>query len=302
MAFLTPKTNRVLKKLVKWVLILMGSLAAIALLFYAVVYFKTNARINKEYQVAIQPAPFIPADSVSYARGKFIATNWGCMGCHGKDLGGGVPILDEKNPVGILYPVNITSGKGGIQYTDKDWIRVLRHGLNKNLKSVWFMPAQDMYKISEQDLGDLLHYLKQQPAVDRTSPAKSLKPLGRMLVFFNKFPLLPAEMIDQTAIPPDSVAVGTTPAYGHYLATTCKGCHGDNFQGAPPHAPGEPAIPNISMSGEVKNWTAEDFIAVFRKGITPQGRQLSDVMPWKIFNYSDNELKAIFTFLQTTKK
>ena len=289
-----------IKKIGKWILILSGSLVAIALVMYAIVYVKTQSRINKAYAVNIKTLQ-IPDDSVSYARGMKIATNRGCMGCHGTDLGGGRAFLDEHNPVGVLYAANITSGNGGLQFKDADWIRVLRHGLGKDNKSVWLMPSQDIYEISNQDMGDLLHYVKSAPPVDRIVPQKSIKPLGRFLLFTNKFPLLPAEMINQNAVVPDSIAVTVSATYGRYLATTCQGCHSANLRGAASHEPGGISPPNITASGEVGKWKAEDFMAVFQKGITPQGRKLNEGMPWDKFTYSEKELKAIYLYLKSLK-
>ena len=289
-----------MKKVFKWIGIVIGSLLSLVILFYIFVYYKTQSRINKEYQVSIQNL-VIPTDSASYERGKLISINRGCQGCHGQDLGGGRAFADDKGPIGILYAANITHGKGGIQFNDADWIRVLRHGVDQQNKSVWFMPSQDIYHISNQDLGDLLSYVKKQPPVDRTVPAHSLKPLGRFLVFNNQLPLLPAEMIDHNAVSKDSVHFSMTPEYGGYLAATCQGCHGGKLKGAPSHGPKEPNIPDISSTGEPGKWKPEDLVAVFRTGKTPTGRQLSDEMPWKAFKYSDDELKSIYLYLQSIK-
>src|SRR5450432_1588686 len=124
-----------LKKFLKWTIITLGSLLVIVIIFYTIVYFKTESRINKVYAVKLQPLT-IPSDSVSFIAGKHIAENRGCIGCHGADLGGGRAFLDKQSPVGLLYSVNITSGQGGINFTDDDWERVLRHGLGKDNKSV----------------------------------------------------------------------------------------------------------------------------------------------------------------------
>ncbi len=289
-----------LRKFFRVIIRVISSLLILVVLCYLVIYFKTQARINKEYQVSLQSLKIYP-DSLSYARGKHVATNWGCMGCHGNDLGGGMAFLDENSPVGLLYAANITSGKGGIQFRDEDWVRVLRHGLNKENKSIWLMPSQDIYRLSNQDMADLIGFVKKQPPVDRIVPAHSLKPLGRVLTFLNKFPLLSAERIDQDAVFQDSVKFAVTTAYGAYLATTCWDCHGNNMKGGPAHGPNEPPAPDISSTGEVGKWTSEDLIKVFRKGITPAGKQLNDAMPWKVFSYSDEELQSIYLYLQSVK-
>jgi mono/diheme cytochrome c family protein len=288
------------RKILKWVALSVGSLLLLAGLFYAVIYFKTEARINKEYDVKLQSLT-IPTDSVSYAKGNHIATNRGCMGCHGPNLAGSEIILPPGSPLGVLQASNITNGKGGINYTDQDWIRVLRHGLNKHNKSVWFMPSHEVYHISNQELGQLICYLKQQPPVDNVTHAKSLKPLGRALTFFDKFPLLPAEMIDHNAVYKDTVQSAVTAAYGAYLATICQGCHGPQLKGTPARGEYDPASPDITHTGNVGRWKDSDFIIALRTGKTPEGKQLTDAMPWKYFNFTDDELKAILLHLKQVR-
>ncbi len=289
-----------LKKVAKWVLLTVGGLLCIVLVFYVVIYFKTESTINKTYQVKTQPIS-IPNDSASYMRGKKIATNRGCMGCHGIELAGGEAFFDEHNPLGVLYASNITSGNGGIQYADSDWIKVLRHGVHKENKSVWLMPSQDLYQISNQDMKDLLCYVKSFPPVDNVVPAKSIKPLGRVLLFLDKIPFLSAEMINHNAVIADSVPAVASAEYGHYLATTCQGCHGSKLTGAPSHEPGAIAPPNITATGEVGKWTVNNFMGVFHNGTTPQGRKLDKGMPWDKFSYSDTDLKGIYLYLQSLK-
>lgn len=288
------------RKILKGTLLTIGGLLLLAIVFYTVVYFNTEARINKVYSVKLQTLA-IPSDLASYQRGQHIATIRGCLGCHGSNLAGGRAFADEKSPIGLLYAANITSGQGGIHFTDADWIRVLRHGLDQQNKSVWFMPSHEVCHISNQDLKDLICFLKQQPPANNTVHPKSLKPLGRMLVFFHKFPLLPAEMIDHNATYKDRVQAAATPEYGRYLATICQGCHGEHLKGAPAHTKEEPPIPNITATGDLGKWQLNDFIKVLHTGNTPEGKHLSDAMPWKYFTYSDEELKAIYLYLHQLK-
>ncbi len=289
-----------LKKIFKWIFIVLGGLIGLALIFYVVIYFKTSSRIDKQYSVHVQTL-VIPSDSASYARGKHIAANRGCMGCHGHDLGGGIPFMDEKSPLGILYSANITSGKGGIKFTDEDWIRVLRNGLDQNNHSIWFMPSQNIYGLSNQDMRDMISYVKNQPPVDRIVPARSLKPLGRILVFANKYPLLVAELINQNAVFVDSVETTISATYGHYLSTICQGCHGPLLKGNPPHKPNEPNIPNLTSTGDLGKWTSGDFTKALHTGIKPDGKELNPAMPWKDLSFTDDELKSIFIYIQSIK-
>jgi mono/diheme cytochrome c family protein len=288
------------KRVLKWLGISFLSIFLLVALIYTVVYLSTQNRIDKIYNVTVQDLT-IPSDSLSYEKGRHIAQNRGCMGCHGENLAGKEVFLPPGSPMGTLVASNITSGKGGIQYNDKDWIRILRHGVNKEGKSVWFMPSHEFCHLSNSDMSALISYVKNQHPVNNTVPKKEIKPLGRLMVFLNKFPLLPAEFINHSEKYADDIPPAITPEYGAYLATACQGCHAKTYTGSPPLGPGGPAIPNISHTGDVGKWKEQEFITVMRTGKRPDGRQLSDAMPYKYFTFKDDELKAIYAFLHQEK-
>lgn len=287
------------RKLLKWIGIAFGSIAILLIIFYVVVYFQTQSRINKVYDVSLQELS-IPLDSTSYALGKHVAEIRGCTSCHGVDLANGIVFFDDKSPIGVLAASNITSGKGGISYEDKDWIRALRHGLGKDNKSLWFMPSHEICHISNEDMAALIGFLEKQPPVDKEVVKKEMKPLGRILTFLDKFPLLPAEKIDHQATYQDEVKMAISADYGKYLAIACMGCHGRNLKGGDAHGSDQPIIPDISSTGNLGKWDSEGFVSLFHSGKTPEGRELSIYMPVKDFKYSDDELKAIYLFLHNT--
>ena len=289
-----------LQKILKWTGIVLGGLVVALIIFYGIVYVKTEAGINKAYDVKPQTLT-IPDDSASYAAGRHVAEIRGCLGCHGANLAKGEVFADENSPIGILHASNITSGKGGIQYTDQDWIRALRHGVGKDGKPLWFMPSHEICGLSNQDMAALISYVKKQPPVDNITPKKSLKPLGRVLTFLGEFPLLAAEKIDHNALYVDTVTPSVTADYGKYLTVTCMGCHTPTFKGAPSHSPEQPPIPDISSTGMPGKWSQAGFVNLFHTGKTPEGRVLSKYMPVRSFTYSDDELKAIYLYLHGVK-
>lgn len=289
-----------LRKIFRWTGIALGSLVLLLLLFYSLVYITTELRINKVYQVNLQPLS-IPNDSAAYMAGRHIASIRGCLRCHGTDLATGEVFADKNSPIGIIHASNITSGKGGIHYRDQDWIRALRHGLGKDNKSLWLMPSHEVCGLSNQDMAALISYLKKQPPVDKSNPAKSLRPLGRMLTFIGEFPLLPAEKIDHTATYVDEIKPAVDAVYGKYLAVSCTGCHTDSFKGAPSCSPQQPPIPDISSTGNLGKWTQVGFVKLFHTKKTPEGRVLSQCVPVKAFPYSDDELRAIYLYLHEVK-
>lgn len=289
-----------LRKVFTWTCITLCSLAVLLLLSYSLVYVTTEVRIHKVYQVNLQKLS-IPDDSAAYMEGRHVAGIRGCLRCHGTDLATGEVFADENSPIGILHASNITSGKGGIDYTDQDWIRALRHGLGKDNRALWLMPSHEVCGLSNRDMAALISYLKKQPPIDNTTPPKSLRPLGRMLTFVGKFPLLPAEKIDHTARYVDELKPAVDAVYGKYLAVSCTGCHTNSFKGASSPSLQQPPIPNISSTGKLGKWTQVGFVKLFHTGKTPKGRVVSQCVAVKAFVYSDDELRAIYLYLHEVK-
>jgi mono/diheme cytochrome c family protein len=86
-----------------------------------------------------------------------------CVQCHGEDLGGKIYI--DAGALGRVVGSNLTKGKGGIgsTFTDKDWVRAIRHGVRRDGSSLLVMPSETFVHMSGQDLSALISYLKQLP-------------------------------------------------------------------------------------------------------------------------------------------
>ena len=57
--------------------------------------------------------------------------------------------------------------------------------------------------------------------------------------------------------------------------------------------------PNITLGGNLGNWTFEDFSLALRAGQTPDRRQLNNEMPWAKYSImSDVEVRAIWEYIQ----
>jgi mono/diheme cytochrome c family protein len=167
------------------------------------------------------------------------------------------------------------------------------------------MPSWEFYTLSDEDLADIIAYVKSVPPVDRAPRQNQMGMLIRAMWAFNQLgsPMLSAETIDHTGPRPAAPAVGITAEYGGYLAIGCTGCHGAGLSGGPiPGAPPDfPPALNLTPGGELVGWTAADFIQTLRTGITPSGQQLRpEYMPWPVFGQmTDDELTAVFLYLQS---
>ena len=294
-----------MKKVFKWIGIVLGALVVLVLVAGAVLYFIGNAKFNKTYEF---PSSNItaPTDEESIAYGKHRSETL-CQGCHGEDLSGIVNWFDAP-PLGTIDSANLTSGDGGAgqEFTsDQDYVNAIRHGIGPDGKPI-FMPAvYSTSYLSDEDLGAIIAYVKSVPPVDRKTNGHQFKPLAKIMLAMGMLPPLPVEVVSHEiyiTAPERAVSV----EYGGYLVDTndCRVCHGQELNGAQfPDPTVDLITPNLTPGGEVGFWTEEQFIETIRTGVAPSGHQLSDHMPWKDYRHmTDDELKAIFMYLQSLPK
>ena len=289
-----------LKKLFKWVGIILGGLVGLLVLTFVVLYFIGTAKVNQKYNVPVETIS-IPTDAAAIQRGQHLATIDLCKDCHTGNLGGQL-YFEVPGLLSIPTP-NLTSGAGGVGsfYTDEDWVRAIRHGVAHDGRALFIMPSKSFYYLDDEDLGALIAYLKSLPPVDNELPEKRIEPLGRLMMAVGMFPPLAVDQIAHTSPRPVAPEPGVTAAYGQYLARLCTECHGADLNGAPFGPPGEEIpTPNLTPGGELATWSEEDFFTTLRTGMTPEGDQLDMEMPWMYFGQmSDEELKALWLYLQS---
>jgi len=290
-----------MKKAFKFAGVIIGVLLLTILIALSTIYFMTQSRWNKTYDVTSELIE-IPSDSLTIAKGKHVFTIRGCVECHGENLGGKIFIEDPM--VGRFVATNLTAGLGGIgsRYTDEDLIRSIRKGVKPNGKTVLFMPSHEYTFINKNDMAALIAYIRSADPIDNILPQNKISaPMRAIYLIGGEVHLFPAELIDQS-LPIPLTEPQSVIEKGEYLAATCTGCHGrflagGPIPGTPPHWP--PAL-NITPGGKIITWTEEDFFKAMREGITPDGRQLNnEYMPYEVFgNMTDDELHSLFAYLQ----
>jgi cytochrome c553 len=286
------------KKILKGFGIFLGVILVVVAGFYTKVYFSTQSRLNKTYAVNA-PVIEIRNDSAMLAKGKRLSVVKGCTDCHGNDFAG--KIIHEDVMLGRLTSSNLTRGEGGLpnDYSEKDWVLALKHGIRKDGKPLIFMPSHEFTLLSEDDMRSLIGYLQQVPPVDKVLPDLEIGPLARILADVGDFPLVPAERIDHTRILVKSVKEEISIDYGKYLSTSCQGCHKESMKGGEAVAPGLPIVADITSTGHPGKWSEEQFIQTLRTGVTPEGKVLKpEEMPWPMAKeFTDTELKALHKYL-----
>jgi mono/diheme cytochrome c family protein len=272
-----------MKKIMKRLGIVLGWLFGLSLLAGLILYPIGMKKFTRVYSDIKVKSINIPTDAEAVIRGKHIATIWGCTKCHGDDLSGKFYV--DNLFLGRIPASNLTSGEGGIAqaYTDIDWVRAIRHGVMPNGQGEILMYNYSM--MSDQDLGDLIAYLKQIPPVNTSYPP----------IWYGLFiPIAPevgvsvftpaAEKMDHDAPPQVGPELGATVEYGKYLSTICFQCHSARF------------------GSKLVGWTQEDFKRAVQSGMLPNGEQISRAMPPKIFGaLTDTELTALWLYLTTSQ-
>lgn len=305
-----------MKKFFKWTVII---LAILITGFYIFVTIRQNRKFEA-------PFPDIQASSDSLIIAKGQALVFGpahCANCHG-------PVKDEAMvergelvslsggrvfdlPVGKIFAKNITPDKTGIgSMSDREFARALRYGVRKDGTALFdIMP---FHNTSDADLVAIISFLRSQPAVENHVSENDFNFLGKAVKALLIKPVYPDGNV------PKEVVKDSTAEYGKYLAVSvanCRGCHTnrDLMSGAftgPDFAGGlafdmetdsgtfKLVTPNLTPdpTSRIYGWTQQQFINRFRKGQLQPGTH----MPWGPFSrMSEDELKAIYKFLQTVK-
>lgn len=307
-----------LKKILKWTGITLLVLIVIISVYVAI-------RQSRTYEAPF-PKVTISTDSATLARGEYLVFGPAhCADCHGDqsqleiiNSGGIVPLTGGytfKIPPGEFRVPNITpdpeTGIGNVP--DSVLARSLRYGVRRDGTVLFdFMP---FHNTSDDDLSAILSYIRSTKPVRHEVLPTRLNILGRVVNAFMIEPVGPTGRVLKGSMQ------DTTIEYGKYLAhsvANCAGCHtkrdlmtgafiGEYFAGGfqmeslndPEHyACVSPNLTPSSATGIMADWTEDTFIKRFRMGKLIK----HSPMPWGPFRrMSDNDLKAIFRYLQSLK-
>jgi len=305
-----------MKKFLKWAGIILVILIAG---LYTTIELMQHRKFDAPY-----PSIRSTNDSTVIATGKKLVFGAAhCASCHApagseRPAGQGeeVPLSGGQVfnlPIGSIYGPNITPDETGIaNKSDEAIARALRFGVGTDGRALFdFMP---FHSTSDEDLTAIISYLRSRPGIKNKIPGNKMNLLGKVVKAFLLKPVGPPGEVSHAVIK------DTSTVYGAYLANSvanCRGCHtnrdlmtgaftGENFAGGlkmetkTDSGTYSLTTPNLTTdtTGRITGWSQERFIARFRMGrLIPQSH-----MPWESFSrMSNDELKAIYKFLQTVK-
>jgi mono/diheme cytochrome c family protein len=271
-------------------------------------------------------------DSVTIARGEFIfKVGNGCWQCHSTVLnanaspsGGRLFDLSNIGPgFGKFYAPNITPDEetGIGKWTDAQIVRALREGLRHDGTPLFpIMPMATLKGLSDDDAFAVVSYLRSIPPVRNPVPPREIWFPTKAL--FALGVVGPEPPITQPIV---AAPKGLTPEYGQYLArhaALCSDCHtvrdlntgafyfdslmaGSSIEFG--RIEGDAVwtfAPNITPDPEtgIGNWSEADFLLALRTGTRPDGKVLSNHMPYALYGlWEEDDLRAVYMYLKTIK-
>src|SRR5688572_18130860 len=242
-----------------------------------------DQKLDRRVDVRVVPVAYQQPTPQVLKQGKYLFESRGCGECHGMD-GAGRVMIDEPGGMFVRTP-DITSARVAMvaNYTEADWVRAIRHGVDPAGRALLVMPSEDYNRMSDADFAALVAYARSLPPGRGTLGEVKLPAIVRAMYGVGVFKDA-SEKIDHRLPPVAAMTPAATPEYGAYVAPMCSGCHGPALSGGriPASPPDWPPASNLTPGeGSVMPAyaTVEAFAAMLRSGKRPDGSPVSEVMP-----------------------
>lgn len=262
------------------------TLSVVGLCAASYVYIASERALVRTYDVPLKSFQ-APRDATAVAAGKRLATIYGCNNCHAARLEGTM-LYDEPGIARISAP-NVS--RIAHEYTDAELERLIRRGVKLDGTSTWIMPAPMFSHLTDEDLGNIIAWVRSMPAVDGVAREMTLRPLGRIGVVIDKF--MP-QALQVVAGEPGAVDRADPLSHGKYLVmTACTECHGARLEGSD-----IVKAPGLMVAA---GYSKEDFARLMRTGIGRGERTLglmSEVGQVRFSSFTDAEIDAVRTYLE----
>ncbi|HEY0437505.1 MAG TPA: c-type cytochrome [Phenylobacterium sp.] len=273
-------------KVGRW--IVRGLLGLAGLAIFAAAGAFTASEMMIRWPQAKAPVSVTAAhDPGAVARGRRIATLYGCHDCHGADLTG--RLFFDQMPVAKIAGPNLSLLMA--RQSDQDLARAIRTGVAADGRPLWIMPSDAFARLSDAETADLLAYLRTFPAKGAPQTDKQIGPLGRVGVLAGKFRSAPAILREAHGVGPADL--GAQHLQGRRLARACMECHGLDLKGS-----AVTGAPDLTIAGA---YDPADFERLLRTGIAAGNRKLglmSETAPGRFNAMTHDEIMALHAYLK----
>ncbi len=290
-----------MKRWIRWTTYTLGAVGLAGAVAAVVGTTMADHKMARKITINVAAIP-LPVDPARLDRGRYLFQTRGCTECHGTDGRGRIFINDGA--FRVTGP-QIAPGSHSVvtSYQVDDWIRTIRHGVAPSGHPLMVMPSEDYNRMSDDDLGALIAYLRSMPSVAGLARVIEL-PLPVRVLYGLGVITDAAAKIDHQRPVQAPVPVRADADYGRYVATMCIGCHGEQLSGGkiPGAPPDWPAAANLTPgegSAMPRYAQLEAFAAMLKSGRRPDGSAIA-VMPFDSLSRMDmTEVAAIHAYLST---
>ena len=267
-----------------WVTVL-GMPALIALSGTAWIYAVSELHLRS----FPEPPAFTAAitqDAANIERGEHLARTRGCFGCHGPQLSG-------EEMWGFAVAPNLPALARSESASALD--AAIRYGIGRDGRALYSMPSYNFMRLRDEDVADIIAYLRSQPVVEKVLPRARLPwPIrwdiahGRddaIAAFLDLVPELKGDALGDSAL-----------ARGEYIAmTTCNECHGFSLRADTPWDDG--SAPDLII---IAAYDEAAFRTLMTTGIALGDRELdmmSRVARSRFAYFTEQEISDLYAFL-----
>lgn len=223
------------------------------------------------------------------AHGERISRIVGCQSCHGENLQG--KNVTPDSDIGDMYAPNVTLWLP--KYSDADLDRLIRHGVPKDGRDLWWMPPENFQFLSDPDFAALVAYLRTfKPAGTQLPPIRKGPEFRRLVKEEGLEPAVPTVARFKRETPID---FGEQHRLGRYIAmTTCTECHNSELQGY------KDFTPDLITAGA---YSREEFERLTTEGKLSGGRKLknelmAEVAKERFVHLTRRERDALYDYLK----
>lgn len=124
-----------------------------------------DRKLQRRVDVRVVPVAFA-RDAAAVRLGRELYEERGCAGCHGAD-GAGRVVTDDSRGLYVRSPgITTAAGSATAAYTEGDWVRALRHGVNPAGHALLFMPSEEYNRLSDAEIAAIVAYVRTLPPAD----------------------------------------------------------------------------------------------------------------------------------------
>lgn len=227
------------------------------------------------------------SDPGAVARGRKVAKLNGCHDCHGDRLEG--RLFHDEMPIIRAWGSNLSLLLA--ERSDADFDRAIRHGVGGDGRRLWIMPSNAFAHLTDQEMADLMAYLRTFKPTGQVQPRSQIGHVGRIGILLGQFTSEP-DMI-RTNGPLKLEDLGPEHAEGRQVARACIECHGQTLKGSP-----FLKSPDLNMAA---SYDPADFEKLMRTGIAAGDRKLglmTAVGPARFNDLTSDEIAALQGYLK----